>query len=411
MLPRVFMKLFRASGLYDALCRALIRDLDGPVAERIKPALLKDVARARAADLAGFRTAVEERMQRKLQKLDTRVSQDLRASGKSLGSLEKVQAGFAEQQSRMAWRIEVLERLIAQNDEDREALSEALDRISAPSVGEHVARKIASAEVQKDPFPHIFVEDLFPLDVYQLLVDTIPPLDFFSDRDPIKQNYRPTQPMAPVKSKVVWRYLDSVICSETLVPALTAKFGPFLNQHYAEIFGVDFVDRARALPQVASSGRLMCRRPGYHLRPHLDPKRVFLTALLYLPRSRDEDEGFGTQIFRGDRPFVAQYLNTYYPDRDSVRFELVKTMPFRWNSLVVFMNSGAAHGAEIPRDSSPQDLERYAYQVYIGPEQTALKALIDDLPEDRQMPWLKRKARRSEKGEQLWRDQGITLVE
>ena len=55
--------------------------------------------------------------------------------------------------------------------------------------------------------------------------------------------------------------------------------------------------------------------------------------------------------------------------------------------MLAFLNSGGAHGAEIPINGTSPDLERYSYQVYIRPDASALEALIERLPADRQLPW------------------------
>ena len=56
------------------------------------------------------------------------------------------------------------------------------------------------------------------------------------------------------------------------------------------------------------------------------------------------------------------------------------------NTMLVFLNSGGAHGAAIP-DDAPADLERYTYQFYLGPSPEALEALVRDLPPERQAMW------------------------
>jgi hypothetical protein len=135
----------------------------------------------------------------------------------------------------------------------------------------------------------------------------------------------------------------------------------------------------------------MLRRPGYHLGPHRDPKRSMLTCLLYLARPGDS-ETYGTQIFRVDNDADATYKQTYYPEDDGRACHLVKVVPFRPNSMLVFLNSRGAHGAHIPQDA-PATLERYSYQFYVAPENEALGQLIRSLPQDRRVLWQSKGAR------------------
>src|SRR5687767_3798082 len=55
-------------------------------------------------------------------------------------------------------------------------------------IADHVRRAIATAPMLTDPYEHIVVQDVLPDDVYALLMRAIPPVEFFDNRDPIKQN-------------------------------------------------------------------------------------------------------------------------------------------------------------------------------------------------------------------------------
>jgi len=129
----------------------------------------------------------------------------------------------------------------------------------------------------------------------------------------------------------------------------------------------------------------MLRRPGYHLDPHRDPKRSMVTCLTYLARPGDS-EAYGTQIFRVHDDVEAHYKQTYYPQKAGRTCELVKLVPFRPNTMLVFLNSRGAHGADIPPDA-PADLERYSYQFYVAPLNDALSALVKSLPAAQRAKW------------------------
>ena len=64
----------------------------------------------------------------------------------------------------------------------------------------------------------------------------------------------------------------------------------------------------------------------------------------------------------------------------------MKLVPFRANSMLVFLNSRGAHGATIPADA-PASLERYSYQFYVAPEKAQLTELIRQLPEPLRRMW------------------------
>jgi hypothetical protein len=139
-----------------------------------------------------------------------------------------------------------------------------------------------------------------------------------------------------------------------------------------------------SLPLEATDARLMLRRPGYHLDPHLDPKRVLLTALLYFAKPGDS-EAYGTTFYRVEGRVVRNHATTYYPQAAGHSCELVRRVPFTANSAVIFLNS-AAHGADLPA-SAPRELERYALQFYVGPPVEALREVVLGLPADQRQAW------------------------
>jgi hypothetical protein len=83
--------------------------------------------------------------------------------------------------------------------------------------------------------------------------------------------------------------------------------------------------------------------------------------------------------------FTASGMKTSFPEESGLECELARTVPFRANSLLAFVNSGAAHGATLPPDAALA--QRYAFQFYIKPDDGKLKKLLQDLPEDVRATW------------------------
>ena len=55
--------------------------------------------------------------------------------------------------------------------------------------------------------------------------------------------------------------------------------------------------------------------------------------------------------------------------------------------MLAFLNSAGAHGASIPADAQPADLERYVYQFRLGPDRQGIKQLLAQMSEDRRERW------------------------
>ncbi len=315
---------------------------------------------------------------------------ELRSMSSQLEGLEG-RLGALDEKATRADRVSTQLRLTLRlNDKHRDTLARLDAMVADGSVLGHVRHAIANTRLDLDPYPHMVVNDLFPPAFYKILRDAIPPQPFFMDRDPIKQNLKTPMDLGPALSVRTLDYLDDVIAREAIRPAVMEKFHEPLLSLYDTLFGPDFRARADLLPQAPSGGRLMLRRPGYFLAPHRDPKRAMLTCLLYLAGARD-DEAYGTQIFRVADDREATFTHTYYPEEHGSRCELVKTVPYRPNSMLVFLNSTGAHGAAIP-PVAPATLERFTYQFYIGPGAETLNDLVKELPPERQAKWTSPKA-------------------
>jgi hypothetical protein len=278
-----------------------------------------------------------------------------------------------------------LRLMLELNEQQRDRLATLPDLLDERRIQAHVARVIAAAPMQVEPFEHIVVDELLPPALYDLMLSAIPPEPFFEDHDRIKQDMHFPITFGPALAASVWNFVDGVLARRVIQPAVLERFHDPLQGHFDTVFGPSFRTQANALPQLSSGGRLMLRRAGYHLDPHRDPKRSLLTCLLYLARPGDS-EAHGTQLFRviGDRE--ANYKQTYYPEADGQRCELVEVVPFRPNRMLAFMNSRGAHGATIPADAG-EHVERYTYQFYVAPENEALGALIRELPRERRVMW------------------------
>jgi hypothetical protein len=296
---------------------------------------------------------------------------------------------IADTTKELATTVEILrirtEQLVAiehldweQRDELRR-LPEVLDveRISA-----HATRAVEAAPLHDDPFPHIVVEQWLPREVYDTVIRSIPPAIFFADRDVRRQRLIVPFSIAPAYSQHVWLFIAQDVVGRILHRALNHKFR-CLVRDYVRSF-CPAVPEELDLTLHPSDGRIMLRRPGYVITPHRDPKWGFMTGLVYLARDGDS-ETYGTQLYRVKDDAEAPNANPLYVETD--RCELVKAVPFRANSLLVFLNSAGAHGASIPADALPPTLERYVYQFRLGPDSGTIKKLVSLMTPERSRMW------------------------
>lgn len=252
----------------------------------------------------------------------------------------------------------------------------------------HVRDTVASAPLVTDPGPHMVIADLWPADVYALLLETIPPPDGFDIADKVKANFDPaTTTTAPERSRETWMWFQRELVDGLLTPMLLDRFRPHLTSAYQALFGAHLAEDALGLCHQAFRGRLMLRRPGYRLRPHRDMKIAALTGLIYFARPGDSAD-YGTDLYRAENDQQAPFMKTFYPESVGGRAELARSVPFVGNAALVFLNApGMAHGANIPADAT--QAIRYAYQFYIGPPKSDIARLVLRMPADQQAAWTK----------------------
>ena len=251
-------------------------------------------------------------------------------------------------------------------------------------LAQHIRKAVRKAELHLDPFPYCIVDGLFPRAYYHALIDGIPPVELFGDRPVNKQQLVVPFHFAPKYSRVVWSHMADVAATDMIAPALVEKFHEPLTEWLRYNFPALGSDPLRTIEMKCSDGRIMLRRPGYRILPHRDPKWGFVTCLMYLARSGDEPR-WGTQIFRVKEDQQAQGASPHWiPDEQC---EFVTDVEFVPNRALVFLNSVGAHGAHIPADAQPPDLERYTYQFRVGPERQSMEAIRSTLSAEQQPLW------------------------
>ena len=172
---------------------------------------------------------------------------------------------------------------------------------------------------------------------------------------------------------MVWHFVN-VAGSELLVPIFLEKFEKHIERFYGTVFGSDTGVRVGDLSYEISDGRLMLRRRGYHIAPHVDPFRAMLTVLFYLAKPGDS-EMYGTTLCRVKEDLPAERKGIDYPEERGIVCESVKTVPYRRNSALVFLSPRSVHRADIPDDADAK-VERHALQFYVALEGSSRSRLL-----------------------------------
>lgn len=279
-----------------------------------------------------------------------------------------------------------IQRLDWEMRDELASLAEALD---AKRIGSHVRMAVDAATLETDPCPHVVVENWLPPDIYKRLIDAVPPPVFFTDREMARHRVSVPFTFGPAYSRVVWDFVYRTLVARILNRALNAKFQEVVRDYVHSVCPALSGDADIRLH--ASDGRIMLRHRGYNLLPHRDPRWGFMTVLIYLAREGDA-EAYGTRLYRVRDDAGAPDSRVYYIDPE--RCDLVKTVPFRANSMLVFLNSTGAHAASIPAEA-PADVERYFYQFRLGPSPAVLRQMLSLMTPEEAALWAGAKADRA----------------
>ena len=270
----------------------------------------------------------------------------------SIRALQKASSGAGQTQL-----LAIARKQDLQSSSDVARLIAALEQEHAV-IAEHVGRVMADAVVNVDPFPHLVVEDLLPAAFYDRILDALPPRDFWRESGKSRENWEVWFDVGPWTTEITWRFVEDRVVDGILKPLLLRVFAEPLTCFWRSAHAVD----GATVRYRADEGRLQRRRKGYQLRPHLDPSHAALTGLLYLARPGD-DPAHGTSLYRASAPLPAERDGIYYPEQHGIAVEHATTVPFRPNTMLVWMTSLGAHGADLTGDSVPKRIERYTYQV------------------------------------------------
>lgn len=211
----------------------------------------------------------------------------------------------------------------------------------------HVVARLRTSEVVLEPYPHYYLEHVFPDDFYQALLSHLPgstayqnlfevttlKLDHFRYRDQRDLGDGWTEKLAP-ELKDFWNRFNEWFLGPDLARAVLDSFAEPLRARLGD---------KKSWPEVSVESQLIRHRAGYFLGPHSDLYTKIAVLLIYL--APDESGAhLGTSLYRPKDPGFTCPNSAHYPFEDFIR---VKTAPYKPNSLLAFLRSDISfHGVE-----------------------------------------------------------------
>ena len=221
---------------------------------------------------------------------------------------------------------------------------------------DYLIEKISTAKVQKEPFPFFSIENVFPEDFYQELLQHFPEDEHFqalSEKGVVRPGTYGQRLCFSLDDKsllslsffqmMFWIRLVQQLKSEAFISALIRTLG-------VSLVGMN--------PDLT----LVSDRSDYSIGPHTDYPQKVLTLLFYFPQDGKQKE-LGTSVYE---PIDPTFRCEGFKHHPFDGFKRVYSAPFVPNSLFGFVKSdNSFHGVEpIGAQDRPRNSLSYQFLKY-----------------------------------------------
>jgi hypothetical protein len=214
------------------------------------------------------------------------------------------------------------------------------------AVEAHVLGRVEAAPTGREPFPHCIVDEVFPADFYEEIIDHWPHEQEFrsiaeSGRTLAGYAERMIVPFTPEGLARLAEARRAFWAGSVADWLMGAQFrGALLGKFARELDESGF---GAAPERTAGDALIVSDRTNYAIGPHTDAPHRVISLLFYLP----EDAAFrrfGTSLYT---PLEASFRCSGGKHHASASFRLAGTVEFRPNRLLAFPKSDRCfHGVE-----------------------------------------------------------------
>ncbi|HLB06431.1 MAG TPA: hypothetical protein VJN41_01935 [Alphaproteobacteria bacterium] len=228
---------------------------------------------------------------------------------------------------------------------------------------------LSRAGLNGEPFPHLYVEGLFPPDYYRELLCRLPPRESFichADSGKVSKGAYKERFSLPLDARGLGRIaegdrpffaaLAQLAAGPALLLALIRKFRPYITARFE--MEAQFEGKVSGI-EVATDAMLVRDTVNYALGPHTDARHRLLSVLVYLPDD-DRHPELGTAFYTPNDPAFRCPGGPHHP---FASFQRVGLAPYRANSALAFLKTdNSFHGVEPVPDRS---LERRLLMIEV----------------------------------------------
>jgi hypothetical protein len=252
-----------------------------------------------------------------------------------------------------------------------------------------VQYQIANASLREFPFPHFFVNPVFPDGFYRELRARLPQVSEYQRLDQtgtVPKGAYPERFVCSVEdmeekeslagASTFWAEFNSWLMSDRFTSLIMYKF----RDGIAQRFGPEAEVRTRI------DARLVRDFSNYAISPHTDQPLKLVSLLFYLPADESIVQ-LGTSIYAPKDPSFRCEGKGHHP---FTLFSKVATMEFRPNSLFAFFKTDRAfHGVD--RIAEPGVIrDSLLYNIFV--QKVVSSRPRDSIKHETAWPWEKAKA-------------------
>lgn len=225
------------------------------------------------------------------------------------------------------------------------------ERFITPEVQQHVLYRFMNATFREYPCPHGVVDDIWPEDVYALLLKHLPRPEQYTgimatgrvrSSDPYATDTRFLFSLASDLGKLsgeqqqFWQEVRDFLFGPVFMNQVIRKFQPLINSRFQK-------DPLKSKLQILPTAELFRDVTGYHIGPHTDAPSRLLNMFFYLPED-DSRPHLGTAFYAPRDPQFRCPGGPHYNFDDFIK---VYNAPFERNKLAIFFkNDTSFHGVE-----------------------------------------------------------------
>ena len=227
------------------------------------------------------------------------------------------------------------------------------------NITQHIANAIKNSVVNTEPYPYIFVENIFPDIYYTQIMDNMQKSDKYytqSGKSEYKFRMDINVPDSLKRASTLdfFNTLKSILSTQLIFNSFFEQF----KEQFKDKFGTDNIQKL-----LKPTLLLAKYKNGYYLGPHTDRYDKVITCVFYFPENENL-EHLGTAMYKPKKEDFTCKGRTHH---DFENFRYTHTVPYKANSaLIFFRNDKSFHGVEKISDMIISERLNIQYNLWLN---------------------------------------------